>query len=170
MLLHDARREARFDAGEIVLLEDQDHRRWDGEQILAGRATLQRALALGGHGPYVLQAAIASLHTSDPRDWRQIASLYGELSALTGSPVVELGRAVAVAEVEGPLSGLEILNAIDGLAGYSYLHATRGELLRRLGRAQEAREAVAEALRVTNDDAERRLLRRRLAELDAVRR
>ena len=94
---------------------------------------LDRALALHGRGPYVVQAAIASLHADDPRDWPQIAALYGELAALTDSPVVELSRAVAVAEAHGPEAGLEI---VDGLAleDYHYLHATRGELLRRLGR------------------------------------
>ena len=132
MLLHDARREARFRDGELVLLEDQDPSLWDSEQIEAGRAALERAFALGGRGPYVVQAAIASLHADAPRDWPQIAALYGELARMTGSPVVDLGRAVAVAEAEGPAAGLEIA---DGLAldDYRYLHAVRAELLRRLG-------------------------------------
>jgi RNA polymerase sigma-70 factor (ECF subfamily) len=164
MLLHHARRETRFADGEVVLLEDQDSSLWDAAQIGAGRAVLDRAIALHGRGPYVVQAAIASLHTDDPRDWGQIAALYGELARVTGSPVVELSRAVAVAEVEGPEAGLRI---VDGLAldDYHYLHATRAELLRRLGRTDEARAAYGEALRLVHDDAERRLLERRIAAL-----
>jgi RNA polymerase sigma-70 factor (ECF subfamily) len=164
MLLHHARRETRFADGEVVLLEDQDSSLWDAAQIGAGRAVLDRAIALHGRGPYVMQAAIASLHADDPRDWGQIAALYGELARVTGSPVVELGRAVAVAEVEGPEAGLRI---VDGLAldDYHYLHATRAELLRRLGRTDEARAAYGEALRLVHDDAERRLLERGIAAL-----
>ena len=107
MLLLDARREARFRDGELVLLADQDRSLWDAARIAAGRAALDRALALRGRGPYVIQAAIASLHADEPRDWPQIAALYGELARLTGSPVVELNRAVAVAEAEGPEAGLD---------------------------------------------------------------
>ncbi len=106
MLLHDSRREARFDGGELVLLADQDRSLWDGEQIARGRAELDRALALRGRGPYVVQAAIASLHADETRDWPQIAALYGELHRLTGSSVVELNRAIAVAEAESPEAGL----------------------------------------------------------------
>jgi RNA polymerase sigma-70 factor (ECF subfamily) len=165
MLLHDARRESRFDPdGELVLLADQDPAQWDAAQIGAGRAALDRALALRGGGPYVVQAAIASLHADATRDWPQIAALYGELSRLTGSPVVELNRAVAVAEAEGPEAGLAIADGLD-LHGYHYLHAVRGDLLRRLGRADEARAAVERALALVSDDAERRLLVRRLTEL-----
>jgi RNA polymerase sigma-70 factor (ECF subfamily) len=162
MLLHDARRGARFEGGDLVLLADQDRSRWDAAQIAQGRATLDRALALHGRGQYVVQAAIAALHADEPRDWPQIAALYGELGRLTGSPVVELSRAVAVAEAEGPEAALAI---VDGLAleGYRYLHATRGELLRRLGRRAEARDAYARALTLAHDDAERRLLEGRLA-------
>ncbi len=147
MLLLDARREARFRGDDLVLLADQDRSRWDTAQIAAGRAVLDRALALHGRGPYVVQAAIASLHADEPRDWPQIAALYGELSRLTGSPVVELSRAVAVAESEGPEVGLGIVDRLD-LDGYRYLHSTRGELLRRLGRTEEAREAYRRARRV----------------------
>ena len=129
-----------------------------------GRQVLDRALALRGRGPYVLQAAIASLHADEPRDWPQIAALYGELARLTDSPVVELSRAVAVAEAEGPEAGLEIVDGLD-LDDYRYLHATRGELLSRLGRTADAREAYGRALALAHDDAERRLLERRLAEL-----
>ena len=168
MLLHDARREARLREGELVLLADQDPSLWDGAQIAAGRAALDRALALHGSGPYVVQAAIASLHAEQPRDWPQIAALYGRLARLTGSPVVELSRAVAVAETEGPQAGLEIVDALDGLDGYRYLHATRGELLRRLGRSTQATAALRRALELTDDAAERRLLERRLAECRPV--
>lgn len=170
MLLHDARRDARFTAdGELVLLADQEPGRWDAARIDEGRAVLDRALALHGRGPYVIQAAIAALHAETPRDWPQIAALYDELARLTGSPVVELGRAVAVAEVDGPEAALGIVDGLD-LDGYRYLHATRGELLRRLDRPGEAREAYGRALTLADDDAERRLLERRLAELSPGRR
>jgi RNA polymerase sigma-70 factor, ECF subfamily len=164
MLLHDSRREARFRGGELVLLADQDRALWDEAKIAAGRTALDRALALRGRGPYVVQAAIAALHADDTHDWPQIAALYGELARMTGSPVVELNRAAAVAEAEGAEAGLAIL---DGLAldDYHYLHSTRGELLRRLGRVDEAREAFGRALALVHDEAERRLLERRLAEL-----
>ena len=165
MLVHDSRREARFRDGDLVLLADQDRSLWDTEQIAQGRALLDRALALGGHGPYVVQAAIASLHADEPRDLPQIAALYGELARLTGSPVVELNRAVAVAEADGPEAGLRIVDQLD-LDDYRYLHSTRGELLRRLGRTEEARDAYVRALALVHDDAERRFLERRLAELD----
>jgi RNA polymerase sigma-70 factor (ECF subfamily) len=164
MLLLDARREARFADGELVLLAEQDHRLLDAAEVADGRLTLERALSLGARGPYVVQAAIASLHADQERDWEQIAALYGELAVLTGSPVVELSRAVAVAETAGAEAGLAI---VDGLAieDYRYLHATRGELLRRLGRTDEARDAFAQALAMAHTEAERRLLERRLAEL-----
>jgi RNA polymerase sigma-70 factor, ECF subfamily len=167
MLLLDARREARFRDGELVLLADQDHSLLDTAEIGRGREALDRALALLGRGPYVLQAAIASLHADQPRDWPQIAALYGELLRLTGSPVVELNRAVAIAEAQGPQVGLEIVDRLP-LEDYHYLHATRGELLGRLGRTQEAREAYHRALTLVHDDAERRLLQRRLAGLDTA--
>src|SRR2546421_12877923 len=134
MLLLDARRAARFRDGDLVLLADQDRSLWDTGQIAEGRLVLDRALALLGRGPYVVQAAIASLHADEPRDWLQIAALYGELARLTGSPVVELSKAVAVAESDGPEAGLGIVDRLADLHGYHYLHATRGELLRRLGR------------------------------------
>lgn len=164
MLLLDARREARFRGGELVLLADQDRSLWDAGQIAGGRAALDRALALHGRGPYVLQAAIASLHAEEPRDWPQIAALYGELARLTDSPVVELNRAIAVAEAQGPEAGLDIVDRL-ALEDYRYLHSTRGELLRRLGRTAEARAAYHRALALVHDDSERRLLERRLAEL-----
>jgi RNA polymerase sigma-70 factor (ECF subfamily) len=165
MLLLDARREARFLGEDLVLLADQDRSLWDATQIADGRAVLNRALALHGRGPYVVQAAIASLHADEPRDWPQIAALYGELSRLTASPVVELSRAVAVAEAQGPEAGLDIVDRLE-LDDYQYIHATRGELLRRLGRTDEARDAYRRALALVGDGAERRLLERRLAELD----
>ena len=165
MLLHDARRAARFRDGELVLLEDQDRSLWNETQIAAGRAMLDRAIALRGQGPYVVQAAIAALHADEPRDWAQIAALYATLARLTGSPVVELSRAVAVAEADGPAAGLAIVDRLP-LDDYRYLHATRGELLRRLGRVDEARAAYDRALALVHDDAERHLLERRLAELD----
>jgi RNA polymerase sigma-70 factor (ECF subfamily) len=164
MLLHDARREARFRDGEVVLLADQDTALWDTEQIAAGRTALDRAFALRGRGPYVVQAAIAALHTEEPHDWRQIAALYEELSRLTGSPVVELSRAVAVAEAGEPETALAIVDRLE-LDGYHYLHATRGELLDRLGRTNEARAAYERALALVHDDAERRLLERRMSEV-----
>ena len=164
MLLLDARRDARFRGRDLVLLADQDRSLWDTTQIADGRAVLDRALAMNGRGPYVVQAAIASLHVDEPRDWSQIAALYGELARLTGSPVVELNRAVAVAEDQGPEAGLDIVDRL-ALDDYRYLHSTRGELLRRLGRMDEARDAYRRALTLVHDDAERRLLERRLVEL-----
>ena len=164
MLLHDSRREARFRDGEMVLLADQDRSLWDGDQIAEGRAVLDRALALHGHGAYVVQAAIASLHADEPRDWAEIAALYGELALLTDSPVVELNRAVAIAEAEGPGVGLQIVDRLP-LEDYPYLHSARAELLRRLGRTAEARDAYGRALALVHDDAERRVFERRLADL-----
>jgi RNA polymerase sigma-70 factor (ECF subfamily) len=164
MLLHDSRREARFSDGGLVLLADQDRSRWSTEQIAAGRVELDRALALRGRGPYVLQAAIASLHAEVPCDWAQIAALFGELTHLTASPVVELNRAIAIAEIEGPEAGLRIVDQL-GLDDFRYLHATRAEFLRRLGRADEARDAYRRARELTDDGVERQFLERRLTEL-----
>jgi len=164
MLLHDARRAARFDDGELVLLADQDRSLYDAAKIAAGRESLARAIALRGRGPYVLQAAIGSLHADEPTDWHEIAVLYGELARVTASPVVELNRAVAVAEADGPEAGLRIVDTLQ-LAEYRYFHSTRGELLRRLERRAEAREAFERALELTPDGAERRFLERRVADL-----
>ena len=164
MLLHDARRRARFRDGELVLIADQDRTLWDPAQIGEGQAVLDRGIALRGRGPYILQAAIASLHADDPPDWPEIAALYRRLAQVTGSPVVELNRAIAVAEADGPEAGLAIVERLD-LADYRYLHSTRAELLRRLGRHAEARGAYRRALELADDDAERRLLVRRLGEL-----
>jgi RNA polymerase sigma-70 factor (ECF subfamily) len=165
MLLLDSRREARFRDGDLVLLADQDHSLLDAVEIAEGRAVLDRALARRGRGPYIVQAAIASLHADQPRDWSQIAALYGELVRITDSPVVELNRAVAVAEARGPQAGLEIVEGL-GLDDYRYYHSTRGELLCRLGRTDEARDAYESALALVHDPAERRLLERRVAELE----
>ena len=164
MLLNDARRDARFAEGIVVLLHEQDRSLWNVAEIAAGRAALDRALALGGRGPYALQAEIAALHMDDPPDWRHIAALYGELSRLTGSPVVELNRAVAIAEAGEVEPALALVDGLD-LDTYHYLHATRAELLRRLDRAAEARAAYDRALELVHSEAERRFLERRRAEL-----
>jgi RNA polymerase sigma-70 factor, ECF subfamily len=164
MLLLDARREARYDRGELVLLADQDPALWDRAQIDRGRAALDRALALRGGGPYVIQAAIASLHADRPRDWPQIAALYAQLAHVTGSPVVELNRAVAIAEAGDAAAGLALIDEL-ALGDYQYLHSSRAELLRRLDRPDEARAAYERALALADDEAERRFLARRLAEL-----
>jgi len=166
MLLDDARRDARFAGGELVLLRDQDRSRWDAAKIARGREALDRALALRGRGPYVVQAAIASLHMEEPRDWPQIVGLYGELVRLTASPVVELNRAIAVAEVEGAEAGLALVDRLD-LAGYQYFHSSRADLLRRLGRPDEARTEYERALELAHTEPERRFLQRRLAEVGA---
>jgi RNA polymerase sigma-70 factor, ECF subfamily len=165
MLVNDARREARFADGALVLLHDQDRSLWDLDQIAEGRVALDRALALGGRGPYVVQAAIASLHADDPQDWPQLAALYGELARLTGSAVVELNRAAAIAEAGDAEAALALTESLD-LDRYHYLHATRAELLRRLDRSDDARAAYERALELVHSDAERRFLERRLAELE----
>jgi RNA polymerase sigma-70 factor, ECF subfamily len=164
MLLNDARRDARFENGELVLLADQDPSRWNDGQIARGRQALARAFALQGRGPYVIQAAIASLHTEEPRDWPQIAALYGELALLTGSAVVELNRAIAVASAEGTEAGLELVDQLD-LDGYQYFHSTRADLLRRVGRIREARREYERALELARSEHERSFLRRRVAEV-----
>ena len=164
MLMNDARREARFADGAVVLLGDQDRSLWDSAQIEAGRAALGRGLALGGRGPYVLQAAIAALHLDEPQDWPQLAALYGELARLTGSSVVELNQAAAIAEAGDAEAALALVESID-LDQYHYLHATRAELLRRLDRDEEARAAYDRALELVHSEAERRFLERRVAEL-----
>jgi RNA polymerase sigma-70 factor (ECF subfamily) len=165
MVLHHARRRARFSPdGALVLLADQDRSLWDLEAIAEGRATLERAMALRGSGPYVLQAAIASLQAEEDIDWPQVAALYGELANLTRSPVVELNRAVAVAECEGAASALAIVERL-ALRDYQYWHSTRAELLRRLGRGEEARGAYRSALELARSAPERAFLQRRLADL-----
>jgi RNA polymerase sigma-70 factor, ECF subfamily len=166
MLVNDARREARFADGTVVLLRDQDRSLWDVDQIEEGRAVLDRALSLGGRGVYVLQAAIAVLHADEPQDWQQLTALYGELARRTGSSVVELNRAAALAEAGDVEAALALVDRLE-LDRYHYLHATRAELLRRLDRVDDARESYARALELVHSDAERRFLEGRLAELQA---
>jgi RNA polymerase sigma-70 factor (ECF subfamily) len=168
MLVNDARRDARFADGTVVLLDEQDRSLWDFDQIAEGRAALDRALALGGRGPYVLQAAIALLHVDEPQDWPQLAALYGELARRTGSPVVELNQAVAIAEAGDVEAALALVERLE-LDHYHYLHAARAELLRRLGRVEDARAEYNRALELVHSHAERRFLERKLAELQATR-
>jgi RNA polymerase sigma-70 factor (ECF subfamily) len=175
MLLQDARRATRVDdAGDLVLLEDQDRSRWDTAAIGEGRELLEQALRRGRPGPYQVQAAIAACHataaTPAETDWQKIAVLYGELARMTGSPVVELNRAVAVAMAQGPAAGLTLVDALDAgavLADYPYLHATRADLLRRLDRRDEAAAAYERAAELVTTAAERRYLSRRIEELRA---
>ena len=173
MLLHDARTAARTsEAGELVLLEDQDRARWDRSKISEGGAVLERALGAGRPGSYQIQAAIAAVHdeaaTTGETDWPQIALLYRELMAFAPSPVVELNQAVAVAMTDGPALGLAMVDALAAegrLDDYVYLHATRADLLRRLGRRSEAAAAYERALALAANATERRFLERRLAEV-----
>ena len=173
MLLHDSRRDARLTAGgEIVLLDEQDRALWDREEIREGIALVDRVLREGRPGPYAVQAAIAALHGEAPRpedtDWRQIAGLYGVLLRLQPSPVVELNRAVAVAEAFGPAEGLHIVEGLEArgaLRGYHLLPAARANLLEKLGRLEEAGEAYRRALSLVANEPERRFLERRLAEV-----
>jgi len=148
-----------------VLLEEQDRALWDPDRISEGRRVLERALPLCRPGPYQLQAAIASLHLEPETDWAQIAALYERLACFTPSPVVELNRAVAVAMADGPKSGLAMIDAIEGLDAYRHLHSARADLLRRLGRREEAAQAYARALELSRQPAERAFLERRLAEV-----
>jgi len=171
MLLHDARRDARTDDhGELVSLADQDRTRWDRTQIEEGCELVQSALAAALPGPYALEAAIAAVHAEAERaadtDWAQIAALYDRLHALHPSPVVALNRAVAVSMATGPEAALPLVDELSGpLAGYHLWHATRADLLRRLGRRDEAAAAYQKALELTQNEAERLFLRRRLKEL-----
>lgn len=169
MLLQDSRRAARVGpAGELRTLEEQDRSRWDAAAIDEGRAELERALRSGRPGPYQLQAAIAAVHADAPSwadtDWRQVVLLYDRLLALNPSPVVALNRAVAVAMTDGPDVALRELDAVAGeLDDYHYLHATRAELLRRLGRAPQARSAYDRAIALARNASERAFLERRRA-------
>ena len=166
MLIHHARRRARFAGQELILLGDQDRSLWDMQQIATGRQTLGRALALRGRGPYVLQAAIAALQIEERIDWSQVAALYRELAQATHSPVVELNRAVALAESGLTEPALALVEALgEQLADYQYFHATRAELLARLGRPAEARKAFERALALAHTEPERRFLKRRIAEI-----
>jgi RNA polymerase sigma-70 factor (ECF subfamily) len=175
MLLHDARRDGRVDAGgELVPLEEQDRSCWDRASIDEGLAPLDAALRRGEPGPYQVQAAIAACHATAAAaadtDWVEIAALYRELARMVPSPVVELNRAVAVAMAEGPDAGLRLVDALDAsgaLAGYRLLAATRADLLRRLDQPVEAAAAYRAALELSATEAERRYLTRRLAETEA---
>jgi RNA polymerase sigma-70 factor, ECF subfamily len=173
MLLHDARSAARLDgSGDFVPLEEQDRSAWNRAEIAEGLSTLDTALRRRQPGAYQIQAAIAACHATAARaadtDWAQIALLYGQLAARSANPVVELNRAVAVAMADGPAAGLSIVDELSGsgaLAGYHLLPATRADLLRRLGRADEAAAQYRAALDLATTDTERRYLRRRLADL-----
>ncbi|MFD1541345.1 RNA polymerase sigma factor [Nonomuraea guangzhouensis] len=164
MLLHDSRRAARVRDGEIVLLHEQDRRLWDIAQIEEGRALLDRAVRVGARGVYAVQAAIAALQTEERIDWPAVAALYGRLHELTGSEIVELNRAVAIAEIEGPRAALAIVDALH-LDDYRYFHSTRAELLRRLDDPAAARAAYRRALDLATTEAERRFLNHRLTDL-----
>jgi RNA polymerase sigma-70 factor (ECF subfamily) len=173
MLLVDARRAARVDRrGEPVLLDEQDRSLWDRVKIEEGRRLVVAALTGGPPGPYALQAAIAAVHdeaaTVATTDWPQVVALYDVLRTVAPSPLVDLNRAVAVAMVEGPQAGLDLVDelAVDKrLTGYHLLFAARADLLRRLGRRDEARVAYRDALDLAGNEPERAFLRRRLAEL-----
>jgi len=174
LLLHDARREGRVGpGGELVLLEDQDRSRWDRAKIHEGITLLDQAIRRGPAGPYRLQACIAALHavapTAEATDWRRITLLYDQLMAVADSPVVALNRAVAVAMVEGPAAGLDLMDTLAAsgtLDSYHLLHAARGDLLRRLGRAPEAAAAYRRALELATNPVEQTFLSHRLSEVD----
>jgi RNA polymerase sigma-70 factor (ECF subfamily) len=167
MLINHARTTARFLGGDLVRLDDQDRTLWDQNQIDDGRHQLARALALQGgrtDGSYLIQAAITDLHLQHPRDWEQIALLYERLEHITGSPVVAMNRAIAVAELEGPDAALALLDRLE-LDDYRYYHSTRADMLRRLRRNDEAHAAYSRALEQTQPGPERRFLESRLADL-----
>ena len=176
MLLHHARRRARVAAdGALVLLDRQDRSQWSRAEIDEGRAVLRRALVRGARGPYVIQAAIAALHAEAPAaeetDWNQIAGLYERLFQLQPTPVVALNRAAAVAMAHGAERGLAQIDDLEGsglLRGYHLLPAARADLLRRLGRREEAASAYARAITLTRNDAERRYLEARLREMQSA--
>ncbi len=168
MLFHDSRRDARTSAtGDLIVLEEQDRALWDTAEIAEGRRVLGRAIALGRPGAYQLQAAIAELHTHERTDWEQIAALFGRLLEWTPSPVVELNRAVAVAFAQGLQHGLDLIGQIEGLDDYHLLHSARADLLRRLGRDDEAAASYRRALSLATNETERRYLERRLGEVEA---
>ena len=173
LLLQDSRRGARQDAqGDLVLLADQDRSSWDQDRIDEGLAVLARAARMGSRGPYVLQALIAAEHAratvAADTDWQRIVTLYDELLVTQPSPVIALNRAVAVSMASGPSAGLALVDAIAAsgeLADYHLLHSTRGELLRRLGRLEDAHVAVSRARELATNEVDRRYLDRRLQEL-----
>jgi RNA polymerase sigma-70 factor (ECF subfamily) len=173
MLLHDSRRSARLDeAGELVVLEEQDRSRWDRAEIAEALPLVEEALR-AGPGPFALQAAIAALHCEAARpedtDWPQIVQLYNLLEAQQQSPVVWLNRAVAVAMADGPEEGLALIDLLSkdgGLNEYHLLHAARADLLRRIGSYEEAAASYRKALALVSNDKERRFLERRLHEIE----
>jgi len=169
MLLHESRRAARTSPeGELVLLEEQNRASWDRERIAEGLALVERALGSNRFGPYAVQAAIAAVHaeatSAAATDWPQIAALYGVLAGIDASPVVQLNRAVAIAMADGIEQGLALLDTVH-LPGYHLLPAARADLLRRLGRLDDAAAAYREALGLVTNEAERRFLERRLVEV-----
>jgi RNA polymerase sigma-70 factor (ECF subfamily) len=176
MLLQDSRRLARIDAsGDLVLLDDQDRSLWDQAAIAEGLDRLGAATRQQRRGPYQVQASIAACHASSSgpsaTDWALIAHLYAELAGMIGSAVVELNRAVAVGMAYGPERGLELVDSVVAsgeLVGYHLLPATRADLLRRIGRSVEAKEAYEQALALTSTEAERRYLARRIAEVSGT--
>jgi RNA polymerase sigma-70 factor (ECF subfamily) len=166
MLFHDSRRLARTTPeGELILLEDQDRSLWNLERIEEGRRVLTRAARLRRVGTYQLQAAIASVHAEETTDWSSIAELYERLARLAPSPIVELNRAVAVAMARSADEGLDLIARIEGLDDYHLLHAARADLLRRLGRRDEAAGAYRRALSLAPNPVERAFLERRLSEV-----
>jgi RNA polymerase sigma-70 factor (ECF subfamily) len=173
MLLHDSRRAARTSpTGELILLDEQDRSLWNRDQIVEGVSLVERALSARRFGPYTIQAAIAAVHAQAPSpsatDWAQIVELYDLLLQADPSPVAELNRAAAVAMRDDPLAGLTLIDAIlarGDLANYHLAHAARADLCRRLGRTAEARASYEQALSLTQQEPERRFLKRRLAEL-----
>jgi len=173
MLLHDSRRTARTSpGGDLVLLEDQDRALWNRAQIAEGVPLVEQAFSSGQPGAYAIQAAIAAVHaeaaTAAATDWTEIVGLYDLLMRMTPSPIVELNRAVAIAMRDGPAAGLAIVDGLlDGgeLRDYRLVHAVRGELCRRLGRAADAQASFERALKLTRQEPERRLIERRLAEV-----
>jgi RNA polymerase sigma-70 factor (ECF subfamily) len=165
LLLHESRSAARRSPdGDLVLLADQDRSRWDGAMVAEAVGVLDRALRHGVVGQYQLQAMIAMQHTQEPADWVRIAALYEALLVVAPTPVVALNHAVAVAETAGPAAGLALVDRIDGLTRYHLWHATRADLLRRLGRRAEAASAYREAHDLATDPADRRFLAGRLLE------
>jgi RNA polymerase sigma-70 factor (ECF subfamily) len=167
LLMHHARRNARFSGVDLVRLTDQDRSLWDAPLIAEGRQALDRGLAMGGRGTYVLQAAIASLQLEKQIDWHEIAALYATLSDITRSPVVELNRAVAVSEAGSTPEALSITERL-ALDDYLYFHSTRAELFRRLGQPNEAGASFKRALELARSEPERRFLMNRLAELGSL--
>jgi RNA polymerase sigma factor (sigma-70 family) len=170
MLLQDSRRTARrTQSGDLVLLEDQDRALWDRAQIVEGIGLLDRALQRHNAGPYQLQAAIAAVHaqaaSTEDTDWLQIVALYNELSARNPSPVIKLNMAVAIAMADSPESGLKVIDEIEGLERFHLMHSARADLLRRLGRTEEAADAYQRALSLAGEESDRRFLRARLDQL-----